>query len=111
LIPALGAAGRKVAQAEVAARLALTGMGLDRFRLAHGRLPSTLDELVPRYLNSVPADPCGDQRLRYRVTGDGKFVLYSVGWNEKDDGGVIARKEQQKDRQLDVTEGDWVWTY
>jgi hypothetical protein len=32
--------------------------------------------------------------------GDGKFRLYSVGWNLKDDGGTTTK---------DHAEGDWVW--
>jgi hypothetical protein len=42
----------------------------------------------------------------YRLTDDGGFLLYSVGWNETDDGGVTARKS---DGQADIEQGDWVW--
>ena len=38
----------------------------------------------------------------YRRMGDGKFLLYSVGWNETDDGGTASDKMDQ---------GDWVWQY
>ena len=43
-----------------------------------------------------------------RKTANGKFVLYSVGWNEKDDGGVIATN---KDGNPDRNHGDWVFEY
>jgi hypothetical protein len=56
--------------------------------------------------------------LHYRRTEDppspgsgaasGKFLLYSVGWNETDDGGQIALK---KDGSEDRENGDWVWQY
>ena len=36
---------------------------------------------------------------------EGRFVLYSVGWNEKDDGGVPGKT------RFDESEGDWVWEY
>ena len=43
-------------------------------------------------------------------TEDGKFVLYSVGWNEKDDGGIVAMTTGEHPRQ-DIEKGDWVWRY
>lgn len=70
-------------------------LALERHRAAHGRYPGTLEELVPDQLPALPADPyASDNRLRYRVidpTGDDPataFVLYSVGVNGVDDGGV-----------------------
>jgi len=39
-------------------------------------------------------------RVKYHRTAEGRFVLYSVGWNEKDDGGVPGKTG---------LEGDWVW--
>jgi hypothetical protein len=46
--------------------------------------------------------------LHYRRTESGKFLLYSVGWNETDDGGAVALK---KDGSEDRENGDWVWQY
>jgi hypothetical protein len=46
--------------------------------------------------------------LKYHGAANGKFVLYSVGWNEKDDGGVIAT---DKDGHLNRLQGDWVLEY
>jgi hypothetical protein len=40
---------------------------------------------------------------KYRQTSDGGYVLYSVGWNEKDDGGLPGK------RLFDDQDGDWVW--
>ena len=42
---------------------------------------------------------------KYRRTDDGRFVLYSVGWDEKDDGGVPGKT------LFDEKQGDWVWEY
>jgi hypothetical protein len=39
---------------------------------------------------------------------DQHFVLYSVGWNEVDDGGITV---QHKDGTEDRENGDWVWHY
>ena len=61
-----------------------------------------------RALTHVPADLINGQPLRYRRTADGHFLLYSVGWNEIDDGGAVIRKwDGQVDQ--DSRQGDWVW--
>ena len=80
---------------------------LERFRIANGKYPSALEELAPKLLDKVPIDVCDGQPLRYRSLQDGRFVLYGVGWNEKDDGGVtILNKEKA---EVDPNQGDWVW--
>ena len=42
--------------------------------------------------------------LAVRRTDGAQFVLYSMGWNEKDDEGVIARAKSQ--RLADYRAGD-----
>jgi hypothetical protein len=91
---------------------------LERHRLARGQFPESLEALVPQFMEKIPGDIIGGQPLHYRRTDDppsqgsgaasGKFVLYSIGWNEKDDGGVAARN---KDGKEDLENGDWVWRY
>jgi len=81
---------------------------LERYRLASGVYPSSLDALVPHFMETPPHDIIGGQPLRYRRTDDGKFALYSVGWNEKDDGGQLETA-QTKNSAVDFTQGDWVW--
>jgi hypothetical protein len=65
------------------ARIALAAL---RFRLAHGNLPESLDELVPSYLPAVPIDPWSGKPMRW-VRENSGFVVYSIGQNLKDDGG------------------------
>jgi len=36
-------------------------------------------------------------------------LLYSVGWNQTDDGGQLAWARQTKQDSVDSTRGDWVW--
>jgi hypothetical protein len=81
---------------------------LERYRLAHGEYPGTLDALVPQFIEKLPHDIIGGVPLIYRTTADGKFLLYSVGWNEKDDGGQ-QEMPQTKNGAVDFTKGDWVW--
>jgi hypothetical protein len=73
---------------------------LERCRLAYGGYPPTLDALVPQFIEKLPHDIISGQPLLYRRTGDGKFLLYSIGWNETDDGGITGNNMDQ---------GDWVW--
>src|SRR5208283_2844567 len=88
--------------------LARTACALERFRLAHGNYPETLDALPPQFITALPHDLINGQPLHYRRTDDGRFVLYSVGWDEKDDGGQTAFT---KSGSVDRNNGDWVWRY
>jgi hypothetical protein len=54
----------------------------------------------------MPHDIINGQPLHYRRTDDGGYVLYSVGWNESDDGGAVVLT---KDGRIDAKKGDWVW--
>lgn len=74
---------------------------LERYRFAHDKYPETLDELVPQFIKKLPHDIIGGQPLKYRRTADGRFVLYSVGWNGTDDGGQMCSFPYDK--------GDWGW--
>jgi hypothetical protein len=77
---------------------------LERYRLAHGGYPETLAVLAPQYIEKIPHDIIGGQPLHYRRSSEGTFLLYSVGWNEKDEGGLVV------DNGLgDLATGDWVW--
>jgi hypothetical protein len=67
--------------------MAVTALGVQRHRLAQGRPPETLDQLVPTYLEAVPEDPFDGKPLRYERLGRG-FVVYSVGEDGRDDGGA-----------------------
>jgi hypothetical protein len=58
------------------------------YRLDHGKLPPSLEALVPTYLPDVPRDPlaAGDKRLGYVVLDGGRrAIVYSVGENQIDD--------------------------
>ena len=90
---------------------------LERYRLVHGEYPESLGTLVPQFIEKLPHDVIGgqpsqgsgsaSQPLHYRRTSDGKFMLYSVGWNETDDGGQPSPSGENG--WIDFTKGDWVW--
>jgi hypothetical protein len=72
-------------------RCAHVGMALERYRLANGRWPEVLNQLVPAFLAGIPDDPFDTGPLHYRRLEDG-VVVYSVGPDGEDNGGVLARQ-------------------
>jgi hypothetical protein len=105
LLPSLGKAGPKAAAVQVALDQAMLGCALERYRLASGRLPDRLDALVPNFIAALPRDVISGEPYRYRRIADQQFVLYSVGWDEVDDGGNPGQAV------FDQEQGDWVWQY
>lgn len=59
-----------------------------RYHHAHGELPETLDALVPKYLAEIPRDIMDGQPMRYRRTEKGGCLVWSIGMNRADDGGI-----------------------
>jgi hypothetical protein len=68
-------------------RTARTALAIERYRLLHGQLPESLDDLVPEFLDEVPRDPFGDGPLKYKRLEKG-YTVYSIGHDEEDDGGL-----------------------
>ena len=56
-------------------RLATTALALERRRADHGRYPSHLEDLVPKYLANVPVSPFDGRPIRHRVRADGRVLL------------------------------------
>ena len=105
LLPSLTNIQIKAAAAQIAADQTAVACALERYRLANRRFPDDLQDLVPRFAAQLPNDVITGEAFKYHSTGDGRFVLYSVGWNEKDDGGQPGKT------LFDATKGDWVWEY
>jgi hypothetical protein len=84
---------------------------LERFRKARGQYPQTLSELTPAFLDRLPVDVINGGPLRYRLNkDDNRFLLYSVGWNGRDDGGQPSLTGDYPPKP-DWARGDWVWLY
>ncbi len=98
---------QKTAYGQNRANQVITACALERYRLAKGRFPEKLDELLPTYSEGLPMDVCNGHTLKYKLLPDGQFTLYSVGWNEKDDGGMVVMKPDGSD--IDSNQGDWVF--
>ena len=87
-MPALGAGLRTQNRANARRLVEATAIALLGYRDQHGVLPDSLEALVPVYFDAVPIDFATDKPLIYRVNKDGSALVYSIGDNLKDDGGV-----------------------
>jgi hypothetical protein len=116
MLPGLGNGAKRFAYGQSSVNLARTAIALERYRLAHGEYPESLDALAPQFVAKLPHDVINGQPLHYRHdppspgsgAASGRFVLYSVGWNETDDGGEVGLT---KNGNVDINTGDWVWRY
>ena len=100
-IPNFDKALQTVARNQTLVNQAIMACALERYRLAEGQYPASLDVLVPRLTEEIPQDLIAGRPLNYRRTVAGGYLLYSIGWDEKDSGGVAGKSKE---------EGDWVWS-
>jgi hypothetical protein len=106
LLPHSDNALRRAAYAQTVSDQALIACALERHRLCTGRFPESLCALSPVHLSATPHDVMTGLPFGYLLCPDGGFLLWSAGWNEQDEGGLVKRTPQG---ELLVEEGDWVW--
>jgi hypothetical protein len=67
------------------------------YKAKHGKYPEKVAGLAPEFVAEVPLDPYDGRPLRLRRVKGG-VVLYSIGRDRKDDGGLAwDEKKQQGD--------------
>jgi hypothetical protein len=103
LLPAFYQARFKDESSSRAQNALLTAkLALRAYQCENGRSPQALSQLAPKYLSAAPQDPFGrvGQALGYRTTSAGPLapapVIYSVGPDLKDDGGMPAKDRRHK---------------
>lgn len=109
LMPALARVPQKSSRLQTSVDEARVACALECYRLAKSSFPATLDLLAPQFLEKIPTDVIDGKPLRYRLNADGTYVLYSIGWNQTDDGGQVAMHKAPSS-SIDYNQGDWVWT-
>jgi len=102
LLPAIDKVHRKAGMAQALTDQVVVACALERARLADGSYPPSLAALTPRFLPKPRRDVMSREPLMYRPEGKG-YVLYSIGWNRRDDGGTPGKV------LFDDERGDWVW--
>ncbi|MHC4792042.1 MAG: hypothetical protein ACYS8Y_11500 [Planctomycetota bacterium] len=79
------------AQALSIVRCALLAIEVERYRITQGKLPESLDDVESDYIDTVLLDPFSGKRLNYSRAPEA-YVVYSVGINRQDDGGLVIRE-------------------
>jgi len=86
----------------------LTMIAILRHKQDTDRYSQNLNQLVTAgYLKQLPIDSFSDKPLVYKKTDD-NFILYSVGPDFKDDGGISGKDSKGRDRQW-LDNGDTVF--
>ena len=101
ILPALGKSRIKMTELLAEIRVIRIGLALIRCKAARGRYPAALAELVPEFLDGTPEDPFTGKLLVYRPEGDG-FVLYSLGPNQQDEGGMAESPDNRDTKAFDI---------
>lgn len=99
----------KALRAETDRSMTICAIALKRYSLRHGRLPASLDALVPEFVSAVPVDWMDGKPLRYRLNADGSFQLYSVGENLMDDCGDTSLLPDHAGSRALWFKKDYVW--
>jgi hypothetical protein len=99
LEPAIGRVNELYTELIAQMRITRAGLVLLQERKAQGVFPKTLEKLKIENLD----DPFSKKLLHYKPQGQG-FIIYSVGPDEKDNGGSPKQNKQKDD-------WDIVWSY
>jgi len=85
------------ARLQAGLHLAEIACALERYRIANGSFPESLETLAPTYTDQLPKDLVSGEPMKFHRSGADGYALYEFGWNGKDDGGSVNG------------EADWVW--
>jgi hypothetical protein len=85
--------------------LLTVSLSLRAYKLQNGIYPTSLTQLTPSCLKTLPKDPFSLKgTFRYKLKGE-NYVLYSVGPDGKDNGGTaVFNPSVEQDRQYSVEE-------
>jgi hypothetical protein len=93
LAPAVDKIARACARSHAQMRCAIATIAAERFRRDKGRWPAAPDELVQAgLLKAWPNDPFDFRPVRLKRLADG-LVIYTVGPDGADDGGILDRQK------------------
>ena len=86
-MPALTGSAKRIAAPQTILQSLASACAVERYRMAHGRLPATLENLVPAFLPSVPTDPLTGKPLCYKPSESRSYLIYGTGWDQTDNSG------------------------
>jgi hypothetical protein len=108
-LPIFSAVFDKFAYTHDLISMAMISCALERYRLAEGKYPAQLNEIVPRFLSRLPREILTGNSFTYRLEYEG-YRLYSTGLNKTDDGATVVFKGDSA-TAIDYEQGDWVWPH
>ena len=79
-------------------RMAVIACALERYRMANGAYPKTLDNLVPQFISALPADPANGGSFAYQPQDEEWYQLASAG--------PPATKIERPGEKVEVA---WAW--
>lgn len=91
---------RKVFRYSDHARLTRVAIALERFHRRNGSYPSSLENLVPTYIERIPSGTIPGQTIQYSPLPGSGYKLWTFGWNGTDEGGTWVK--------MNDPSGDWV---
>ena len=105
LLPSVGKVATRIGFAQTAVDHASIACLLELHKLEHNKYPAQLADLK----TPAPNDPYSGEPYVYKPDPNGRYQLYGLGWNEKDDGGKVVFASPKGN--LDREKGDLVWQY
>ncbi len=94
---------KSTAIAHTSTQMALISCALERFAIHTGSYPTKLINLFPNFILSIPTDAIDGNSLRYIRHNPTSYRLWSIGWDEKDNGGQTTEFYDLSNWK------DWVW--
>lgn len=113
IVPATTSISSNIVYSQCMLKQAVAACALERYSLDHGKYPDTLAEAFGKE-KVAPQDVLSGKAVGYRKTNEGRYALWSIGFDDKDDGGkrVLDAKNPESTKFRDVKYvGDWVWDY
>jgi hypothetical protein len=92
-VPAALKAATSLLRSRLDIRCGIVALACERFRLANGKWPKSLDQLSPNFLTKVPLDLFDGKPLRLIATNDG-LAIYSTDADGVNHGGELRRSGQ-----------------
>jgi hypothetical protein len=98
--PWWGTSPALVSFAQTAVNQAIIACALERYRLANGDYPESIDQLLPDYLDRIPPDIVRGRPIVYQRVDKDSYILRGAGAN-----GII---DQTKTK---APSDDWLWSF
>jgi len=112
--PVTANAIRIAVYAQTLVNQAAIACALERFRIANGSYPNTLDPVTLADGKSLPMEVLSGRPMSYRTTANGNYALWSVGFSGRNHGGTRVLEEDDPGKTSFRSEsytGDWVWDF